>query len=89
MDRPACRCRYLAYRLGEGQRARTGEFVELVCVPVVGQRSHGDIRYVVHVDERLRHGPGRHSDLAGKNAVQEIAFVRDAVGRLAGRYAKN
>jgi hypothetical protein len=60
------------HRVRKGERARSGYFVKLVLVPIVRQRGHSDIGDVVGIDER--HRPGRQRDLAGQNAIQQIAL---------------
>ena len=46
-------------RLGEGQKPRAGQLVELADVPVLGQRRDSNVGDVVGVDERLRGVTGR------------------------------
>ena len=62
-------------RLGEGQKPRAGQLVELAYVPVLGKRRDGNVGDVVGVDERLRGVTGRKRDLAAEHVLEHVVLA--------------
>ena len=73
----------LVDRLGEGQKPRAGQLVELADVPVIGQRGDRDVGDVVGVDERLRRVAGRERDLAAEHVLEQEVLAEVLANQVA------
>ena len=73
-ERPAGGAGDLGHGLCKRQRARSRHLVELAGMTLVRQRRDDDIGNVVDVDEWFGHGAGRQRELAGKHAIEQVAF---------------
>jgi hypothetical protein len=70
-DLPAGCLSDLADGLGEGQRPRAGQLVELARIPLLRQRGDRDVSDVVGIDERFGRVARREGHLAGEHGLEQ------------------